>query len=81
MLLADMNRPIDPITEKIVYDDQRQYRVMGALCLTYGSGIALFSLLPNRMSGRLSFLVCGACILCIGGLLWRLSRRQSAPTS
>lgn len=76
-LLADMNRPIDPVLEKIVYDDRRQYRVMGTLCMTYGGGIALFSLLPNRPSGRLSFLICGGIIFCIGGVLLWLSRRSA----
>jgi Na+/proline symporter len=80
-LIADMNRPIDSVRENIVYDDQRQYRVMGVLCMAYGTGVMLFSLLPNQAAGRWAFIICGGIIAAIGAALWRLRRKTAGLLS
>jgi len=74
---ADLRRPIDAVREHIVYDDRRQYRTMGVLCLTYGGGIALFTLFPGGWAGRAAFLFCGGVIAGVGAILWRASASRS----
>lgn len=70
----DMNRPIDPVAEKITDDDTRQYRVLGRLCLIYGGGVALGAFIPNTLGGRLCFLFVGGCVAGIGIILRLLAR-------
>ena len=74
---ADMNTPIDPVKERLVYDDRRQYQTMGILFVIYGCGLILLALLPNNVAGRVSFVVCGSVILLIGAALRYCGRRQS----
>lgn len=69
-----MNRPIDPVAEKITDDDTRQYRVLGRLCLIYGGGVALGAFIPNTLGGRLCFLFVGGCVAGIGIILRLLAR-------
>lgn len=78
----DVDRPIDNASEG-ENEDYRQYRTMGLLCVTYGGGIALLSLMPNRLAGHLAFLFCGGAILAIGAvLLWRGARlARCSPTA
>jgi hypothetical protein len=74
---ADLRRPIDRGLGQNAIDQRKQYRTMGALCLIYGGGIALFAVLPGAFTGRASFLFCGGTIAAIGALLrWMESRRR-----
>ncbi|HVW21733.1 MAG TPA: hypothetical protein VHC86_11005 [Opitutaceae bacterium] len=61
--------------------DDRQSRLIGWLCLPYGGLICLLSLIPNRPSGRLAFVFCGAVLLAIGGALIVNSRSRAATPS
>jgi SSS family solute:Na+ symporter len=68
----DMNTPID---ERKIHapsreSDDRQYKVMGSICMAYGGFIALMGLIPNSLSGHVSFFFCGGSIFGIGALLW-----------
>jgi SSS family solute:Na+ symporter len=77
----DMNTPIDPIAEGIVYDDARQYRTIGVLCLIYGGAMLLGILIPNELQGRLCFLYIGGVMTFLGGILLlgaRVSSRKAA---
>lgn len=64
-----MKTPIDPIAEGIVYDDARQYRTVGTLCLIYGAAMLLGILIPNPLQGRLCFLYIGGVMSALGGVL------------
>ena len=70
----DMNRSIDPVAENIAYDDARQYRVLGRLCLIYGSAVGLGALIPNAIEGRLCFLFVGGCLAGVGFFLLFMNR-------
>lgn len=65
----DVNRPINEKLENIKNSDERQYRVLGMLCLVYGFFTLLFTLIPNDLSGRLCFAFCAVIPLGIGYLL------------
>jgi len=67
----DMRTPIDPVAEKIVYDDGRQYRAIGMLCLIYGTAMMFGILIPNPLQGRLCFAYVASVLLIIGWLLYR----------
>jgi SSS family transporter len=68
---TDVNTPIDHVKENIKTNDERQYRVLGLLCIIYGFFTLLFMLIPNDFSGRLCFAFCAAIPLVIGFLLRR----------
>ena len=73
---ADQKRPIDPSTEDIPDNDNRQSLAMGRLCLIYGGFIGLLGILiPNSLGGRLSFFFCGLVIGGIGFVLYRIGAR------
>ena len=59
-------------------NDARQAKVVGWLCCTYGGFITALALIPNPPAGRLAFLGCGGCVLLVGALLLRQSRRAPA---
>ena len=59
-------------------NDARQAKVVGWLCCTYGGFVAALALIPNPPAGRLAFLGCGGCVLLVGALLLRQSRRAPA---
>jgi SSS family solute:Na+ symporter len=76
----DMVTPIDPVAEHIVYDDGRQYRVIGKLCLLYGSAMMAGMLIPNHLEGRLCFGFVGTVLLFIGWLLYRNYQKGMGKT-
>jgi hypothetical protein len=51
-----------------------QGKVLGLLCLGYGAFITLLALIPNDVTGRLSFVFCGGTILLVGFFLRRSAR-------
>jgi Na+/proline symporter len=78
---AEMNTPIDDAVEHAgasYESDERQYRVLGALSLTFGGFVAAMAALPNTPAGRLGLLFCGGTIAAVGGVLVLIARRQSA---
>jgi SSS family solute:Na+ symporter len=75
-----MATPVDFASEVGVADDARQYRILGALALIYGSFIALMLLIPNPLAGRLGILFCAACMLGAGGVLRLRGRRFASIT-
>jgi solute:Na+ symporter, SSS family len=75
----DMNTPIDMATEHVgeQESDERQYRVLGALSLVYGTFILLLAAIPNTASGRYGLLFCGGTIAIVGGILRGVARLKS----
>ncbi|MCU0792225.1 MAG: hypothetical protein MUE42_05110 [Opitutaceae bacterium] len=66
--------PIDFAREEGAGSDRMQGRVLGLLCLGYGTFITLLALIPNDLTGRLCFLFCGGAVLVIGAALRRAAR-------
>ena len=75
----DMNRPIDPVAEHIVYDDARQYRTVGMLCLIYGVVMLAGMLILNPLQGRMCFLFIGGMMSLLGGVLTWNGRKHPVP--
>jgi len=67
--------PVDFETEIGENSDFRQGHLLGWLCLAYGAFIMALALIPNPLSGRLSFIFCGGIVVVIG---WAL-RRAAGP--
>jgi SSS family solute:Na+ symporter len=76
-----MNTPIDLVKENVANHDQAQYRIIGMLCLVYGGFVLLLALIPNDLTGRICFVLCGSLVLAVGALLYGISRRKSFDTS
>lgn len=74
---AQLDTPVDFAKEEGAANanDARQAEVVGWLCCTYGGFITALALIPNPPAGRLAFLGCGGCVLFVGALLLRQSRR------
>lgn len=72
-----INTPIDLIKENVINTDQQQYRVLGLLCLVFGSFLTLLILIPNPWVGRLCFLFCGGTVLLVGVVLYSISKRRT----
>jgi solute:Na+ symporter, SSS family len=53
------------------------YKLLGALCLVYGTFILLLTAIPNRFTGRLAFLFCGGVMFGVGAILFTISRRRA----
>lgn len=59
------------------------YKLLGSLCVVYGTFILLLMLIPNRFTGRLAFLFCGGAMFLAGAVLVRKAKkyaRSSDPT-
>jgi SSS family solute:Na+ symporter len=69
-----LRTPIDARRDGILDRDEVIYRLIGALCLVYGSFVLLLLLIPNPLSGRLSILFIGGTITLAGGVLYRRSQ-------
>lgn len=63
-----MNTPID--------QDAMQYRLVGIMCLVFGTFALLGILIPNPMYGRLCFLFIGGIIFSLGILLYRIAVKK-----
>jgi Na+/proline symporter len=74
-----MRTPVDFAREEGPGNDAQQGNTLGFLCLFYGGFICLLSLIPNPLSGRISFLFCGGVVVAIGIGLRRSARRQPPP--
>ena len=57
-------------------NDTQQAKVVGRLCLAYGSFVVLLAFIPNPWAGRFAFIGCGLLVLAVGLLLTR-SAKQS----
>lgn len=75
-----MNTPIDFDREEGegAANDQQQSSAVGWLSLAYGAFVCLLALIPNPLTGRLSFLFCGGVVLLIGWLLVRPRKSGTA---
>jgi SSS family transporter len=71
-----LERPVDYEKEEGAANDGQQYRTLGLLCLAYGAFICLLIFIPNPWVGRLCFAFCGGVLCVIGGLLYRVSRKE-----
>lgn len=70
-----LDKPVDyDAEESAPATDDRQSRMMGWLCIPYGSVVILMSLIPNPMLGRFAFIFCGVTVISIGALLVKQSR-------
>jgi hypothetical protein len=79
---AEMRTPVDFAREEGgPGSDNVQAKVMGLLCLIYGGFITLLALIPNPLSGRVSFLFCGGVMFGVGILLKRASTAVHATPS
>lgn len=76
----EMNTPIDMRVERAGEheSDERQYRVLGLLSLSYGCFILLLTLIPNTVNGRLGLGFCGGMLAVVGGVLWMIARIRTA---
>lgn len=54
---------------------EKIYRLLGLLCLVYGTFILLLTLIPNSFIGRMCFVFSGGIIFAIGALLYYVSRK------
>lgn len=73
-----MRTPIDFEREIGADSDRQQGTALGGLAMTYGVFIALLTLIPNPLSGRLAFLFCGGVVFLIGAVLWWAGRPARA---
>lgn len=72
---TNLATPIDAKAEGIVDMDEIIYRMMGLLCLVFGSFVLLLAIIvPNAIQGRLCFVFCGGSIFIMGGALFLRSR-------
>jgi len=73
---TDMKTPIDHVKEDITDQDVMQYRLVGIIALAFGAFSLLGMLIPNPLSGRLSFLFVGGIIFSIGACLFIISVKK-----
>jgi len=76
---SSLNTPINPGREAIANYDEVIYRLIGGLCLVYGSFILLLTAIPNSMRGRMCFVFCGGVIFIMGAILRLQSRGHKTP--
>jgi hypothetical protein len=72
----EMHTPVDFEKEEGPGSDNVQAKLMGTLCLIYGSFMLLLMLIPNPLKGRLCFLFCGGCMFGVGALLYRAGTKH-----
>jgi len=68
----NMDTPVLAESDEHGHTDALQYKRLGILCLAYGGFTLLGVLIPNALTGRISFLFCGGVMVMIGGLLFRV---------
>jgi Na+/proline symporter len=76
---TNLRTPIDARAEGVENRDEILYRLMGELCIAFGSFILLLMLIPNSAAGRLCFLFCGGTLSGVGIVLFAMSRRKAFP--
>jgi Na+/proline symporter len=57
------------------------HRLLGGLCMAYGTFVLLLMLIPNRLAGRLAFLFSGGVILGVGALMFAFARRRETAAA
>ena len=68
--------PVDAVSEGLKDQDTVIYKLMGNLCLTFGTFVlSLAVIVPNKPAGRSAFIFCGGAIFITGWLLARHGRR------
>jgi len=66
-----------PVQKAGVADVQEKiYRLLGLLCLVYGTFVLLLTLIPNSFTGRMCFVFCGGIIFGTGAVLYLISQRM-----
>ncbi len=72
-----MNTPVDYEKEHgHKGNDTTQFKILGYMCLVYGSFISLLALIPNEWIGRLCFVFVGGIMLIVGGIFVKFSKRK-----
>lgn len=74
----NLDTPVTADSDEHRHTDTMQYKMVGLLCLAYGGFVLAGVLIPNPVSGRLSFAFCGGAIMAVGTLLYRIYRRKRA---
>lgn len=78
-LSARLQTPVtsaeDQSSEEVIY------RLLGRLCLVFGTFILLLTVIPNRPEGRLCFIFCGGVIFTMGFWLSASARRLARNSS
>lgn len=70
-----------PVQKKGVGEVQAAvYKLLGSLCLVYGAFILLLMLIPNRFTGKLSFLFCGGAMF-FGGVVLLVKAKKYARSN
>jgi|GEM_PF-114867 len=71
-----LRTPVENVATDTVQESL--YRLLGVLCLVYGTFVLLLTLIPNSLIGRLCFVFCGGSIFLAGLILYLISRRYEA---
>ncbi len=76
-----INTPIDYQKEHghKGYDDT-QFKILGNMCLIYGSFLSALVLIPNDLTGRLCFVFIGGIMVTVG-IIFKRKYRQNNPTT
>lgn len=81
LLFDDLARPVNHLGEGGENQDAMQYRIVSVLALIVGGFLALGVLIPNPLSGRVTFLLIGGLLILMGIVFFRLSQRRAATPS
>ena len=76
-LFRDWNTPVHANTEEQHNLDTKQRSMLGNLISVAGFGIIAMALIPNDISGRALFVLCGTIVLVAGILLVQASRKPN----
>ncbi|BEU03651.1 transporter [Agarivorans sp. OAG1] len=76
-LFRDWNTPVHANTEEQHNLDTKQRSMLGNLISVAGFGIITMALIPNDISGRALFVLCGTIVLVAGILLVQASRKPN----
>ncbi|GLT15408.1 sodium:solute symporter family protein [Vibrio algivorus] len=80
-LFENWNTPVVSSGEAQHDLDTKQRSMLGRLICTAGFGVLAMALLPNEMTGRMLFLLCGSIVLVVGVLLVNASKVQHQTVS
>ncbi|MDK9761048.1 transporter [Vibrio sp. D420a] len=73
-LFENWNTPVVAESQEQQNLDTKQRSMLGKLICTAGFGILAMALIPNDITGRALFLLCGSIVLSVGALLVNASR-------
>lgn len=74
-LFTNWNTPFEATGEEQARLDTRQRAILGSLMAAAGFLIMAMALIPNPMSGRMLFILCGSIVFIVGTLLIIASRK------